>query len=556
MTRHPIPEDALAAHLAILGKTGAGKSYAARSTVERLLAAGGRACIVDPTGVWWGLRLRHDGEKRSRFQAVIAGGRHGDVTLAEGDGPALARIIGTSSTPMILDVSAMTVSARTRFFTAFAETLLIENTGPLHLVLDEAHLFAPQTRVQDPSSAMMVHATNNLVALGRARGLRIILLSQRPAKLHKDSLTQVETLVAMRLVAPQDRKAVEEWIAGQADKKEGAEIIASLPRLSVGEAWIWAPAVETLERATFPAIATFDSMRPEAQGARYLPPVDVEAIQAALASEDIKTEAAPKGSSKARPAAAITADLAAAEQRGYERGYSTGARHAAAEARHALQGIVADIARFEQRLDSPLFYRDDTFRGEAPAAERGKQASLAPAVQPAKRAVDPPRKSEEPTDLNSASRKMLGVLDTNPPVRRSWRQIATLAGLKARGGHFNAGRKTLLDRGLVAEDAGLVRISEPSAGAAPEAIDPAALVETWAGVLAGAAPRILRFLFEAAAATRAEVAEGLSLQPRGGHWNAAWKELRDNALIVETGETVRLSELFADAGTEVRKDTP
>jgi DNA helicase HerA-like ATPase len=97
-------------------------------------------------------------------------------------------------------------------------------------VIDEAHLFAPQAGTRGAGAMPdMLHAANNLISLGRSRGLRIVLISQRPAKVHKDSLTQVESLVAMRLIAPQDRKAVEEWIADQADKETGKEIIASLP---------------------------------------------------------------------------------------------------------------------------------------------------------------------------------------------------------------------------------------------------------------------------------------------------------------------------------------
>lgn len=94
-------------------------------------------------------------------------------------------------------------------------------------------------------------------------------------------------------------------------------------------------------------------------------------------------------------------------------------------------------------------------------------------------------------------------------------------------------------------DGDLVRIATPSAGAKPEAIDTAALIETWAANLSDAAPRILRHLAGVLHDTRAGVADALALQPRGGHWNAAWKELRDNALIVEVGETVRLAGLFS-----------
>ena len=71
-------------------------------------------------------------------------------------------------------------------------------------------------------------------------------------------MTQVETLVALRLVAPQDRKAVEAWIVDQADKAEGAALVASLPRLATGEGWIWSPEAGVLERAQFPRIRTFE----------------------------------------------------------------------------------------------------------------------------------------------------------------------------------------------------------------------------------------------------------------------------------------------------------
>ncbi|MER9961690.1 hypothetical protein NKJ72_12095 [Mesorhizobium sp. M0045] len=182
----------------------------------------------------------------------------------------------------------MTVGARTRFFTAFGEALLRSNSGTLHLIIDEAHLFAPQGRVNDPQSGAMLHAANNLVSLGRGIGLRIILISQRPAKLHKDSLTQVETLIAMRLIAPQDRKAIEEWVGEWADAGKGKEITASLPSLPTGEAWVWSPEIDFLKRVKFPLAATFDSGKPTAQQ-QALHPIDVEEMGTRL--ESIRQEA-------------------------------------------------------------------------------------------------------------------------------------------------------------------------------------------------------------------------------------------------------------------------
>ncbi len=46
----PIPSGALEHHVAFLGKTGSGKSNAARTIVEDSLDAGERVCVLDPTG--------------------------------------------------------------------------------------------------------------------------------------------------------------------------------------------------------------------------------------------------------------------------------------------------------------------------------------------------------------------------------------------------------------------------------------------------------------------------------------------------------------------------
>jgi hypothetical protein len=204
-----------------------------------------------------GLRLNANG-KPSKYPVVIFGGLHADVPIGR-PRRAIAEVVATSSTPAVIDTRLMTVGERTQFFTAFAQTLLRKNRGPLRLVIDEAHVFAPQGRVADPRSGEMLHAANNLVSLGRSIGLRIMMISQRPAKLHKDSLTQVETLVAMRVIAPQDRKAIEEWIGEWADKEQGKEIVASLPSLPTGDAWIWSPEIGFLERKHFPLARTYDS---------------------------------------------------------------------------------------------------------------------------------------------------------------------------------------------------------------------------------------------------------------------------------------------------------
>ena len=76
--------------------------------------------------------------------------------------------------------------------------------------------------------------------------------------------------------------------------------------------------------------------------------------------------------------------------------------------------------------------------------------------------------------MHPAARKLLAALAQHAPARFTWGQAATLAGLKAAGGHCNAGRKQLRDLGLIEEAADLVASSRAgldAAGEAPDALE-------------------------------------------------------------------------------------
>lgn len=88
-----LPAAALDERVAIVGTSGSGKTYAAKGWVERLLDTGARVCVVDPLGVWWGLRAGADGVSPG-YPVVVFGGRHADVPLEEDMGVALGRLMG------------------------------------------------------------------------------------------------------------------------------------------------------------------------------------------------------------------------------------------------------------------------------------------------------------------------------------------------------------------------------------------------------------------------------------------------------------------------------
>lgn len=128
----PVPPEALGQHTAIMGKTGSGKTYAAKSLVEWLLEQGRRVCVIDPTGVWFGLRSSSDG-KHAGYPVAILGGPHGDSELPPESGAACARLVAEQSLQVVFDTTAMSVGERTRWFAAFGAELFRRNSKPLHL---------------------------------------------------------------------------------------------------------------------------------------------------------------------------------------------------------------------------------------------------------------------------------------------------------------------------------------------------------------------------------------------------------------------------------------
>ena len=138
-----------------------------------------------------------------------------------------------------------------------------------------------------------------IVRRGRVRGFIPWLITQRPAVVHKDVLSQADILIAMKLTASQDRDAIGAWIEGQADRQEGKRILGDLPRLQRGEGYVWAPGHGLLGRVSFPPIGTFDSSRTPKRGERLATPrtlaeVDLTAIIAALAAVETENPVKPR----------------------------------------------------------------------------------------------------------------------------------------------------------------------------------------------------------------------------------------------------------------------
>ena len=101
-----LPLAALDERLVIVGTSGSGKTYAAKDLVERLMVQGARVCIVNPFGVWWGLRAGAEGGvSPPPSPVVVFGGQHADVPLHAAMGRVLGCLVGTHQIARVVDVS-------------------------------------------------------------------------------------------------------------------------------------------------------------------------------------------------------------------------------------------------------------------------------------------------------------------------------------------------------------------------------------------------------------------------------------------------------------------
>lgn len=268
MTKHlklpapVIPESVLNQHVAVLGKTRSGKSSVMRGLVEGLLARELPVCIVDPKGDWWGIKLAADG-KRAGFPVVIFGGEHADVPINEHAGAHVAELFATGNRPCLIDLGGWMVEPRTRFWIDFASTLFKHTKGDRWLVVDEVHNFCPKGKIYSPEAGKMLHWTNRLASEGLGKGVAMLVASQRPQKVHNDTLSSCETLVAMRVIHPSDREAIAEWIQEVGDGS-GNEVLKTVAQMERGEGWVWSPENKFgPARVKFPMFATYDSFRPQ-----------------------------------------------------------------------------------------------------------------------------------------------------------------------------------------------------------------------------------------------------------------------------------------------------
>lgn len=222
----------------ILAKRGAGKTYLGGVLAEEFFKNDIPFVVFDPIDVWWGLRLSADGKNKG-LPVVVFGIEHADIKLNREMGRQIAQAVVKDNVSCVISTFGLPKVAQRHLIAEFADEILNINNTPRHIFIEEAHEYVPQRVFGGMGKTF--NAVSNLVVMGRNRGLGVTLLNQRAATVNKDVLTQIDTLIAMRSVGPQDRKALREWVEYHTAEGDFEKFINSLPSLPTGEGWLWSP---------------------------------------------------------------------------------------------------------------------------------------------------------------------------------------------------------------------------------------------------------------------------------------------------------------------------
>jgi DNA helicase HerA-like ATPase len=99
-------------------------------------------------------------------------------------------------------------------------------TFPIFLIIEEAHILAPQNRKTE--SKLWI---SRIAREGRKFSVGLCMVSQSPKSLDSDALSQANNMIILRLVEPTDQSHVQ-----RASENLSDDLIAQLPSLNIGEA--------------------------------------------------------------------------------------------------------------------------------------------------------------------------------------------------------------------------------------------------------------------------------------------------------------------------------
>jgi hypothetical protein len=228
----------------VTGKSGSGKSNTASVITENLLDAGFGILIVDIDGEYYGLKEEYE-------ILHVGADEECDIQVTVDHAEKIAGLALEQNVPIILDVSSfLDEDEAEELLTEVSKQLFAKEKKlkqPFLMLVEEVHEWIPEKGSMSECGKMLIKIGKR----GRKHGLGMVGISQRPADVKKDFITQCDWLVWHRLTWNNDTKVVSRIL--------DTEYANAVEDLNDGEAFMMNDWSEAVRRVQFHRKQTFDA---------------------------------------------------------------------------------------------------------------------------------------------------------------------------------------------------------------------------------------------------------------------------------------------------------
>jgi len=212
--------------LFVTGKRGSGKSWTAAVIMEEYHRLGLQFVCFDALDAHG-----HIGEQLPNVVPLRPGPAE-TINMKE-----LVETLRTTPKSVIISMAGMPLAKQQEMITEYCEALLEGTLGKgIMTVFEECQDFIPQ--MGKPNSA---DAIVRLCKLGRALGYGATLISQRPAGVGKEALSQASIYLVHNVINARDLKALDDQLSFGTDKKTIKRMLDGIAKAKKGEVIAYAP---------------------------------------------------------------------------------------------------------------------------------------------------------------------------------------------------------------------------------------------------------------------------------------------------------------------------
>jgi len=217
----------LTKHVAILAKTGAGKSYVAGVLLEELLENKIPIVIIDPHGEYSTLKNPNDSD--NELENEDSSVKWTLINILEyvkkldlfSNAPTPLFELVKPGKASIINLKGVNPDIQEVVVYKLVKDLFTErkkgNIPPFFLVVEEGHNFIPERSYGETKSSGVLR---QIFSEGRKFGLGVCLVSQRPSRVEKNALSQVNTQIILKVTNPNDIKAIGRSVEGITSETE------------------------------------------------------------------------------------------------------------------------------------------------------------------------------------------------------------------------------------------------------------------------------------------------------------------------------------------------